>query len=142
MVYDRFTLKPLYPIIFICTSRIEIFLPFCTVWNPVFFLSQAFDAKASEEPIYACWCAGWPAACVISSVEAYVNTKLKPRSLCQVSLLQELYLWAASFVLEFSCCVSRFCPHSLPVNNTVATKVKTRYPFMFTVPRYITAKRD
>ena len=36
----------------------------------LFFLSKANDAKASEEPIYACCCAG----CVVSFVEAYVNT--------------------------------------------------------------------
>jgi len=86
--------------------------------------------------------AGVLAGCMISSAEAYVNAQLKPRSSCQASLLQELYLWAASFILEFSCCVSHSCPHSLPVNNTVATKVKTRYTFTFTIPRYITAKRD
>ena len=89
----------------------------------LFFLSKANDAKASEEPIYACCCAGWLAAWFLSLKLMSTHCNIKPFSLCQASLLQKLYLWAVSFVLEFSCCVSRSCPPSLTVNDTVASQI-------------------
>jgi len=73
-------------------------------------LCQANDAKACDETIYACCYVGWLAAWFLSLKLMSTHCNVEPRSLHQASLLQELYLWAASFVVEFSWCVSRSCP--------------------------------
>jgi len=85
-----------------------------------FFLFRAAAAKASAE----------------------TNIAKAVFTLSSVAVTGIIFVGSQLRIRIFLLCIPLLPPLSLPVNNTVATKVKTRYAFMFRVPRYVTAKRD